>query len=76
MLCRGSESHLSSSFLFSMVKELFRLVVLPCFDLCSSKSSHVHTCVRTCVHTETVISTASLCSQQLSTERLTFNIVF
>ena len=28
-------------FSFSMEKELFRLVVLPCFDLCRSKSFHV-----------------------------------
>ena len=40
--CRGFESHLSSSFSFSMEKELFRLVVLPCFDLRRSSSSHVH----------------------------------
>ena len=28
---------------FSMEKELFRLVVLPCFDLWRSKSFHVNT---------------------------------
>ena len=30
-------------FSFSMEKELFRLVVLPCFDLCRSKNVHVNT---------------------------------
>ena len=29
-------------FSFSMEKELFMLVVLPCFDLCRSKSFHVN----------------------------------
>ena len=29
-------------FSFSMKNELIRLVVLPCFDLCRSKSFHVH----------------------------------
>ena len=28
---------------------MFMLVVLPCFDLCRSNSSHVHSCVRVCV---------------------------
>ena len=32
-----------SSFSFSMEKEMFRLVVLPCFDLCRSNSFHVNT---------------------------------
>ena len=30
-MCRGFESHPSSSFFFSEKKELFGLVVLPCF---------------------------------------------
>ena len=30
-------------FLFSMEKELFRLVVLSCFDLCFYKRFHVNT---------------------------------
>ena len=34
-------SHLSSYFSFSMEKEMFRIVVLPCFDLCRSNSFHV-----------------------------------
>ena len=32
-----------------MEKELFRLVVLPCFDLCRSKSFHVCTCMYVCL---------------------------
>ena len=34
------ESHLTSSFIVG--KEMFRFVVLPCFDLRRSKSSHAY----------------------------------
>ena len=37
----GSNPTNEALFSFSMEKEMFRLVVLPCFDLCRSKSFHV-----------------------------------
>ena len=39
----GSNPTRAALFSFSMEKELFRLVVLPCFDLCRCKSFHVNT---------------------------------
>ena len=34
-VCRGFESHLSSSFFISMEKEMLRSVVSPCLEFCT-----------------------------------------